>query len=261
MAIAVAQKYPEASIWVNDIYEPVYLFWKTIRDEKKVESVVEICRTMRESILAKAGVSEEEIGKRGATTHGKESYLKGRVSPHTKPQGLRSFSIMSNNEIDEVVRVAHFLYLVKCSYGGQATSGKNHSPAKFLRDFRETLFQRLPLYAKLTQNWEVTNLDYRDVIGSPGESFVFLDPPYLDVSSPNLYGSGGELHSGFSHKDFYSSVNDSDKKILITYDKNPVHTEALVDNGNFKEVDITFNYSMGKVGHPSPKVEAVFMNY
>ena len=33
MAIEMTKRYPDISIWVNDLYKPLYLFWLALRDD------------------------------------------------------------------------------------------------------------------------------------------------------------------------------------------------------------------------------------
>ena len=33
MAIEMTKRYPDMSIWVNDLYKPLYLFWLALRDD------------------------------------------------------------------------------------------------------------------------------------------------------------------------------------------------------------------------------------
>ena len=36
VAIYITKKYPDLKIWVNDLYEPLYNFWKVLRDDGDV---------------------------------------------------------------------------------------------------------------------------------------------------------------------------------------------------------------------------------
>ncbi len=183
MALYVTQKCPNAKVWVNDLYRPLYAFWKTLQThgEKLSADLRELKTELGESPLAH-----------------KEAFLNAK-------------SALDGD--DEYVVGFNFYVVNKCSFSGLSESSSFSEQAS-RQNFTFRGIDKLPAISELIQYWQITNLNYTYLMHSDGE-FVFLDPPY-DIKD-SLYGKKGNMHKGFDHEMFAGYCNNSDNKCMITY--------------------------------------------
>tara|TARA_R100000005_G_C4951751_1_gene171965 strand:+ start:162 stop:995 length:834 start_codon:yes stop_codon:yes gene_type:complete len=188
MAINVAKHMPGKSVWVNDLYVPLYNFWIQLRD------------------------NAEELSER---------LFKLKTDLNKQTEECRKVFNQFANEIDDATGVDQavmFWMMNKCSYSG-LTQNSSFSPTASNSNFSLRGTEMLLEYSKLIQNWKITNVDYSELLQTPGQDvFVFLDPPY-DIKD-FLYGKDREMHRNFDHHVFADHVDGCLHKFMITYNVN-----------------------------------------
>ena len=183
MALYVTQKCPNAEIWVNDLYRPLYAFWKTLQ-------------VNGEKLSADLRELKTELGE----------------SPHAHKEAFVNAKSALTGD-DEYVVGFNFYIVNKCSFSGLSESSSFSEQAS-RQNFTFRGIDKLPAISELIRYWEITNLNYTYLMHGDGE-FVFLDPPY-DIKD-SLYGKKGNMHKGFDHEMFAGYCNKSHLKCMITY--------------------------------------------
>ena len=156
VAIHVTKKYPHLDIWVNDLYEPLYNFWRVLQDEGNL-----LYESLQE---AKSLHSDEESAR--------ELFLKSK-------------SIVNDYTQSNLFRASSFYIVNKCSFSG-LTESSSFSRQASVSNFSLRGIQKLPGYTKIIQNWKITNWSYESLLTDRKDVFTYLDPPY-DIKD-NLYG-------------------------------------------------------------------------
>ncbi len=188
ISLMVSQNYPSLPIWVNDKYYYLYNFWIQLRDngQKLSESLRDI----------KLGINGDD-------------------DAHRRLFDLYAGCIQDLIPFEQAIA---FFVMNKCSYSG-LTENSTFSVQASRSNFSLVGISKLPYYSHIIKNWKITNIDYAEVMNSPGEEiFVFLDPPY-DIKD-FLYGTGRKLHSSFSHERFADDVDSCPHRFMITYNVN-----------------------------------------
>ena len=108
---------------------------------------------------------------------------------------------------DELERGAAFFVLNRSSFSGTTLSG-GMSPGH--PRFTRSAIQRLKDFK--VDNFKVKCADFRDVIPKRENSFLYLDPPYMN--GQKLYGLRGNTHTGFDHKALAELLYKRDRWIL-----------------------------------------------
>lgn len=179
------QQMPNAKFWVNDLYDPVHMFWKMVRDDidTMVDRVIEL---------------------RGRSSDGKQLF-------HFLRDNYESFS--------ELDKAAAFFVFNRVTFSGVSDAG-GYSDESFRKRFTESSIERLKkLKDIMDEDVKVTNMDYQEMVEADGDDvFIFLDPPYYSATKSGLYGKNGKLHKDFDHERFAEVMENSDHKWLITYD-------------------------------------------
>ena len=166
-AIEWTKRYPDSRVWVNDLYEPLYNFWKHLQEHGQA---------LRDELFSlKQQYPNPELA-RSLFDSAKE-YL-GRPVEDTK----------------DFQRAVSFYVVNKCSFSG-LTESSSFSKQASDSNFSVRGIDKLPEYQKLIKNWNITNYSYDYLLDeSPDKCFglvdqnifVYLDPPY-DIKD-NLYG-------------------------------------------------------------------------
>ncbi|QKQ75800.1 DNA adenine methylase [Nostoc sp. TCL240-02] len=184
--IYLRQKFPHIKIWINDLNRELFLFWK-----------------FAQSALAQL---VQEI------RHIKIKYTDGK-SLFTE---LTSVDV---NNLSDLERAVRFFVLNRITFSGTVESG-GFSQEAFHKRFTNSSIERLEkLEGILSENVQITNLDYSYLLKSAGEDvFVFLDPPYFSATKSKLYGKDGDLHTSFEHQRFAELLQQCHHRWLITYD-------------------------------------------
>lgn len=110
-------------------------------------------------------------------------------------------------------RAAAFYVLNRSSYSGTTLSG-GMSPGH--PRFTESAIQRLRDFK--AENFSVECADFRDVIPRHQNSFLYLDPPYLNGQA--LYGIKGDTHKEFNHKALADLIRKRERWIM-SYNDSP----------------------------------------
>jgi len=218
MAIYVAQAYPSADIWINDLYVPLYNFWVQLRD------------------------NGEELSE---TIYKKKSDIINDDDAHLKLFTEIAESIDEQTGVDQAVS---FFIMNKCSYSG-LTQNSSFSVTASRANFSLVGAEKLKKFSNLIQNWKITNIDYSNLLGGEDDdTFIFLDPPY-DIKD-FLYGKDREMHKSFDHERFAEEVYKIKNKFMITYNVNERLLE-LYKNYECSEFDL--RYSMVHRGDKGTK--------
>ena len=230
VAIHTTKKYPNLDIWVNDLYEPLYNFWRVLQDEGNL-----LYESLQES---KSLHSDEESAR--------ELFLKSK-------------SIVNDYTESSLSRASSFYIINKCSFSG-LTESSSFSRQASVSNFSMRGIQKLPGYTQLIQNWKITNWSYESLLTDRKDVFTYLDPPY-DIKD-NLYGKKGSMHNGFNHDDFASDCDRYVGPQLISYNSSNLVKERF--NGwEAGEFDLT--YTMRSVGEymreQKERKELLLFNY
>ncbi|MEH2023069.1 DNA adenine methylase [Nostoc sp.] len=184
--IYLRQKFPDLKIWINDLNRELFLFWK-----------------FAQSDLAKL---VKEI------RHMKVKYTDGKLL-------FSEFAKVDVNNLSDLERAVRFFVLNRITFSGTVESG-GFSQEAFHKRFTDSSIERLEkLEDILSENVQITNLDYSHLLKPEGENaFLFLDPPYFSATKSKLYGKDGDLHTSFEHQRFAEILQQCHHRWLITYD-------------------------------------------
>ena len=230
VAIEIGKRYPHIDIWVNDLYEPLYNFWKVLQsDGQKLRDIL---------IQLKQRHSDPSSAKQLFLDA--KDYL-------AKPVG---------NSID---RAVSFYVVNKCSFSG-LTENSAFSKQASESNFSVNGIEKLPEYSLMIKKWKITNLSYEHMLSDEEETYIYLDPPY-EIKS-NLYGRKGDMHKGFDHDEFATICDKSTSPILISYNS----SQLIRDRFDGRTVaEFAHTYTMRSTGcynkEQASRKELVLMNY
>ena len=175
VALEITKRYPHLQIWVNDLYEPLTNFWKTLQDD-------------------------------GYKMYKRLQELKSRYPDQGSARGLflEAKEIVNDNSVSPLYRACAFYVINKCSFSG-LTESSSFSRQASDSNFSMRGIEKLQGYTALIQNWKITNGRYQFLLTDERDVFTYLDPPY-DIGS-NLYGRKGDMHKSFDH-DAFATVCD-----------------------------------------------------
>jgi len=237
IAIDITKLNPDISVWINDLYVPLYNFWVQLRDRGD-----ELSKRVREE---KENTLNEGDPDR-VTAKAKDLFNKYKEEIDT---------------YDDFEKAVAFFVMNKCSFSG-LTENSTFSQTASNSNFSLVGADKLREFSKLIQHWKITNLDYSEVMNADGsdDTFVFLDPPY-DIKD-FLYGKNREMHRSFDHDQFAEEVYKCPHKFMITYNLNDRLCELYKDY-NLKEWKL--RYSMAHRGDKGTdenvKTELLVTNY
>jgi len=230
VAIYITKKYPHLDVWVNDLYEPLYNFWRVLQDD-------------------------------GYTLYKKLQELKSRYPDETSARGLfqEAKEVVNDRTKTNTERAIAFYVINKCSFSG-LTESSSFSKQASISNFSMRGIEKLPGYSQIIKDWKITNLSYEQLLTDNKESFTYLDPPY-DIKD-NLYGRKGSMHNGFNHDDF---ATDCDRYVgpqLISYNSSQLIRERFKE---YQTGEFDLTYTMRSVGEymreQKERKELVLMNY
>ena len=239
MAIEMTKRYPDISIWVNDLYKPLYLFWLALRDD-------------------------------GDYLYDQLIQLKQR---HPDQGSARQLFLDAKEKVNEEDlsykdRAVAFYIVNKCSFSG-LTESSSFSPQASDSNFSIRGINNLRDYSKLIKNWKITNLDYADLVEDclgHGEiecddnTFIYVDPPY-NVKD-NLYGHKGEMHKGFDHDRFADIMDDTMGNVMVSYNNHPDIVQRFLE---WHQYDFAHTYTMRSTGtymiDQTKRRELICLNY
>ena len=230
VAIEIGKSYPHIDIWVNDLYEPLYNFWKVLQsDGQKLRDIL---------IQLKQRHSDPSSAKQLFLDA--KDYL-------AKPVG---------NSID---RAVSFYVVNKCSFSG-LTENSAFSKQASESNFSVNGIEKLPEYSLMIKKWKITNLSYEHMLSDEEETYIYLDPPY-EIKS-NLYGRKGVMHKGFNHDEFATICDKSTSPILISYNSSQLIRDRF---DGWTVAEFAHTYTMRSTGcynkEQASRKELVLMNY
>ena len=213
VAIHITKKYPHLDVWVNDLYEPLVNFWKTLQDD-------------------------------GYALYKRLQELKSRYPDPASAKGLflEAKDIVNDYAQPNLYRACSFYIINKCSFSG-LTESSSFSRQASDNNFSMRGIEKLQGYTQLIENWRITNLSYERLLTDNKSVFTYLDPPY-DIGS-NLYGRKGSMHNGFDDDNFAADCDRFVGPQLISYNSSQLVKERF-EGWRAGEFDLT--YTMRSVG-------------
>ena len=230
VAIHITKKYPHLDIWVNDLYEPLYNFWRVLQDDG-----YELYKRLQE--------------------------LKSRYPDPGSAKGLflEAKELVNDDSVSSLHRACSFYIINKCSFSG-LTESSSFSAQASDSNFSMRGIEKLPGYTQIIRNWKITNLSYEQLLTDDKNVFTYLDPPY-DIRS-NLYGRKGSMHNGFSHDGFAADCDRFIGPQLISYNSSQLVKDRF-EGWEVGEFDLT--YTMRSVGEymreQKERKELLLFNY
>ena len=215
VALHVAQTYPNISIWVNDLYEPLYTFWKQLQI-----SGTKLTNELRQ--------------------------LKSRYPDRGSARGLfleaREYLNRDLFNSEPFHRAVSFYVVNKCSFSG-LTESSSFSKQASVSNFSMRGIEKLPGYTEIIQNWKITNGRYQELLTDDKSTFTYLDPPY-EIGS-NLYGKKGDMHKGFDHDGFATICDRFVGPQLISYNSSQLIKDRFKE---YQAGEFDLTYTMRSVG-------------
>ena len=230
VAIHITKKYPHLDVWVNDLYTPLYTFWKVLQDD-------------------------------GYRLHKRLQELKSKYPSRgtAKDLFLQSKDYLTQGGQEPLWTAAAFYVVNKCSFSG-LTEASSFSPQASDNNFSMRGIDKLPGYSQIIKNWKITNLSYEEMLTDDREVFTYLDPPY-DIKD-NLYGRKGSMHKRFDHDKFAADCDRFVGPQLISYNSDQLVRDRF-EGWNASEFDLT--YTMRSVGEymreQQKRKELLLFNY
>ena len=230
VAIYITKKFPHLEVWVNDLYEPLYNFWRVLQDEGGA-----LC-----------------------------SELQGAKSRNPDPESARKLFLTAKETVNDIyesnlARGIAFYIVNKCSFSG-LTESSSFSKQASVSNFSMRGIEKLTGYSQIIKDWKITNLSYEQLLTDSKESFTYLDPPY-DIKD-NLYGKKGSMHNGFNHDDFALNCDRYIGHQLVSYNSSQLVKDRF-KGWQTGEFDLT--YTMRSVGEymreQKDRKELLLFNY
>ena len=237
VALEISKRYRHLDIWVNDLYEPLYNFWRVLQDDgKRLQDILtELKRSHPEPVSAKKLFLDAK------------DYLDNPPGP-----------IWPENT-DYIWRAVSFYIVNKCSFSG-LTESSSFSKQASESNFSLNGISKLYDYSVLIGNWKITNLSYEQLLTNDKECFTYLDPPY-EIGS-NLYGKRGSMHRSFNHDQFAADCDRFIGPQLVSYNSSQIIRDRFVD---WKVAEFAHTYTMRSVGtyntDQAERKELVLLNY
>ena len=232
VAIEVTKRFPGTKIWVNDLYEPLYNFWKQLQlNGNEVANIL--------------------------------LQLKQRHPDPTSARHLfndaKKYLAKDLSDSEDIHRAVSFYVVNKCSFSG-LTESSSFSKQASESNFSLRGIDNLKFYQQLIGNWDITNLSYQKLMNGGPETFVYLDPPY--EIKDNLYGKKGSMHKKFDHDLFASSMGAAKCKCMVSYNASQLIKDRFKD---WKTYEFDLTYTMRSVGQymkeQKDRKEILLLNY
>ena len=230
VAIHITKKYPHLQVWVNDLYEPLINFWKTLQDD-------------------------------GYALYKRLQELKSRYPDRGSAKGLflEAKELVNDDSVSPLYRACAFYVINKCSFSG-LTESSSFSAQASDNNFSMRGIEKLTGYSDIIKNWKITNLRYQELLSDDKETFLYLDPPY-EIGS-NLYGKKGSMHKGFDHDGFATICDRFISPQLISYNSSQLIKDRFKE---YKTGEFDLTYTMRSVGEymreQKERKELLLFNY
>jgi len=232
VAIHITKKYPDLKVWVNDLYEPLYNFWKVLQD-----------KTL------------------GYKMYKRLQELKSRYPDQGSARGLflEAKDLVNDDSVSPLFRACSFYVVNKCSFSG-LTESSSFSKQASVSNFSMRGIEKLPGYTEIIQNWKITNGRYQELLTDDKSTFTYLDPPY-EIGS-NLYGKKGDMHKGFDHDGFATICDRFVGPQLISYNSSQLIKDRFKE---YQAGEFDLTYTMRSVGEymreQKDRKELLLFNY
>tara|TARA_B100001059_G_scaffold233051_1_gene272231 strand:- start:1408 stop:2232 length:825 start_codon:yes stop_codon:yes gene_type:complete len=230
VAIAFTKENPDIPVWVNDLYEPLYNFWRVLQDNGQ-----ELC---------------EEL------TRLKQQHPEP-VS--AKNLFLESKQLINNYDKSYLSRAVSFYVINKCSFSG-LTESSSFSRQASVSNFSMRGIEKLKGYSEIIQNWKITNWSYEGLLTDDLCCFIYSDPPY-DIKD-NLYGNKGDLHKRFDHDQFAADCDNHLARHMISYNSTQMVKDRFQD---WSACTYDLTYTMRSTGdymnEQKDRAELLLTNY
>ena len=230
VAIYLSKMYPDLSIWVNDLYEPLVNFWLSIQNNGE-----ELYKDIRD--------------------------LKDKHPDRDSARELFNDSkeIINDGERSNQDRAIAFYIVNKCSFSG-LTESSSFSPQASESNFSYRGIEKLVGYQEIITDWKITSRSYEDLLTNWQDAFIYLDPPY-DIKD-NLYGRKGAMHKRFDHDKFAEDCDRHTADMMVSYNSSQLVKDRFKD-WTAAEFDLT--YTMRSVGEymkdQQERKELLLLNY
>ena len=211
VALWMTHNYNLESVWVNDLYWPLYNFWVHLRD--------------RGNELSDALIE-----------------TKSNYDTPDKARELfqKAHKELTDKDTTDFEKACNFWIANKCSFGG-LINATSFSSLPSQKNFTIKGAQDLKEYSKIIKNWKITNQSYETLLDGTidDDLFIYLDPPY-EISS-NLYGNKGTMHKGFNHDLFAQNCNLNGPMTAISYNADQSVKERFPD---WNQYEFPLTYTM-----------------
>ena len=238
VALEITKRYPGLDIWVNDLYEPLYNFWRELQDHGN--EITDILLQLKQRHCDHTSAKQLFLEAK--------DYLSGSQTTVQFPPYT-----------EDIWRAVSFYVVNKCSFSG-LTESSSFSKQASDQNFSLAGIERLRDYQKLIGNWKITNLSYEQLLSDCKQTFTYLDPPY-EIGS-NLYGKRGNMHSGFNHDHFAIKCDRFVGPQLISYNSSQLIRERFKE---YQAAEFAHTYTMRSVGtyntDQADRKELVLANY
>ena len=230
VAIYLSKMYPNLSIWVNDLYEPLVNFWLSIQNNGE-----ELYKDIRD--------------------------LKEKHPNRDSARELFNDSkeIINDEEESNQDRAVAFYIVNKCSFSG-LTESSSFSPQASESNFSMRGIEKLIGYQEIITDWKITNTTYEDLLTNWQDAFIYLDPPY-DIKD-NLYGRKGDIHKRFDHDKFAEDCDRHTADMMVSYNSSQLVKDRFKD---WVAAEFDLTYTMRSVGEymrdQQQRKELLLLNY
>ena len=213
VALEIGKRYPHLNIWVNDLYGPLYNFWRVLQDQGQ---------ELRDQLVQLKNRHPEPVSAKLLFLEAKEKL---------------------NDDSTSNLSAAVCFYIVnKCSFSG-LTESSSFSKQASVSNFSMRGIDKLPGYTELIGNWKITNGRYQELLTDDKSTFTYLDPPY-EIDS-NLYGKRGNMHKGFDHDVFATICDRFVGPQLISYNSSQLIKDRFKE---YQAGEFDLTYTMRSVG-------------
>jgi len=239
VGLYVSANYEDTNIIVNDLSYELYNFWKITQKENE-----KLAKSVRDFL---ANIQNQKE---------KKSRFQTAKSFITNKQLIEQSKI--DNEFASFLLAFSFFIVNRLSFSGILTAG--YSGTRLTEGSIKTLEKSISLLSNIS----LKSTDYSKVLKSKGEDvFIFLDPPYYDVTK-GLYGTRGEFDWG--EKDFKllrRRLKATPHKFLLTINDEPF-IRKLFSGDPFYIYTRDYLYSSGESkgeGTRKKSTELIITNY
>ena len=230
VALYVTKMYPHLTIWVNDLYRPLAIFWQQLQHDGAA---------MQDKLWSIKNMNPDRDTARELFKNAKDG-----VNDESK---------------DDFSRAVDFYIANKCSFSG-LTESSSFSAQASESNFSMRGIEKLIGYQEIISDWKITNTTYEDLLTNWQDAFIYLDPPY-DIKD-NLYGKKGAMHKKFDHDKFAEDCDRHAADMMVSYNSSQLVKDRFKD-WTAAEFDLT--YTMRSVGDymsdQQKRKELLLINY